>query len=124
MARNEGRASKSLKAVRLRAKRHESITVRGNHREGVAMNPRAARPIRRRMEQHRRRITEDVDITSRTPIIERPQGRGLEGVVVATKPSEFGFISLEDWNNIEEGNIKSLRDVRKSVKKIRATFNH
>ncbi|WP_214041649.1 hypothetical protein [Methanoculleus sp.] len=121
MAREEGRTSKSTKTAHSRAKHHESITVRGNHREGVAMNPRTAGLLRRRMERRRGRVTEGVGITVRTPITERHRGQGLEGVVVATKPSKFGFISLEDWNSIEEGNIKSLEDVRKSVKKIRVT---
>jgi len=43
-------------------------------------------------------------------------------VILDTKPSEFGFISLEDWKNIENGTIKSIKDVKKSLKKVEEVY--
>jgi len=48
--------------------------------------------------------------------------KGREGVILDTKPSEFGFISLEDWKNIENGTIKSIKDVKKSLKKVEEVY--
>lgn len=47
-----------------------------------------------------------------------PRRKGLEGVVVGTKPSRFGFISIEDWEDIEKGMFKDIRAIKKSVKSI------
>jgi hypothetical protein len=48
--------------------------------------------------------------------------KGLEGVILDTKPSGFGFIPLEDWKNIENGIIKDIKDVKKSLKNVREVY--